>query len=305
MNAQHSETSEPNGTATSAKLPTTAMLGVGNMSGAILDGLVRDPAAPDAPIRATHRSTASADRRADAPKVEALALERDPDANRRAVAGAGLVILGVKPAMISGLLADIRDELDPGAVVISVAAGVTIATIEAGLAAGTRVVRAMPNTPSQIGLGVAGIAPGTHADEDAMRMARAVFGAVGEVVECPEAQLPAIGAISGSGPAHVFLIAEELMRIAASYGFDDDDARTLAVGTLRGSSELLHASPEVPAAELRRRVTSPKGTTERSVAALQDGGLGELLARAIAANIARSDELAAETGGAAEPDRTA
>ncbi|MGO2110081.1 MAG: pyrroline-5-carboxylate reductase [Pseudoclavibacter sp.] len=283
---------QPNPNA-STSLPTIAMLGVGNMSGAVLAGLTREGYGPAEPIRVTNRSEqrAAANR---GPRVTATATETVPDANVDAVRGAGIVVLGVKPGMIAGLLDEVRDAIEPHAVVISVAAGVTIAAIESRLAPGTRVVRTMPNTPSTLGLGVTGITPGTAADDEAVGYARAVFDAVGEVVEVDEAQIDIVAGISGSGPAYVYLVVEELMRTAQALGLDEDRARTLAVGTVRGAGAMLAASPELAPAELRRRVTSPGGTTERAIETFQSGGLGDLIERAVRANVERSNELAAE-----------
>lgn len=279
----------------STSLPTIAMLGVGNMSGAVLAGLTRPGYGPASPIRVTNRTEArAAEHRGD--RVVATALETAPSANAEAVRAAGIVVIGVKPGMVADLLDEIAQEIEPDAVVISVAAGVTIEAIERRLDPGTRVVRSMPNTPATLGLGVTGIAAGTSADDEAMHFARAMFEAVGEVVEVDEEQLALVAGISGSGPAYVYLIVEELIRSAVGLGLDAERARTLAVGTVRGAGEMLAVNTDVDAAELRRRVTSPNGTTERAIAVFQESGLGEIIDRAVRANIARSEELAAENG---------
>lgn len=277
----------------STALPAIAMLGVGNMSGAILAGITRPGFGPAAPVRATTRSAASAVALAG-DRVEAVAAESLATANADAARGAGLVVLGVKPYAIGELLDEIRDALDPGAVVVSVAAGVECAAIERRLAPGTRVVRAMPNTPATLGLGVTGIAPGAHADADAMRQAAALFSAVGDVVEVDESQIALVGGISGSGPAYLYYLVEALMRSAEGLGLDAERARTLAVGTVRGASEMLAHHPDLDPAELRRRVTSPNGTTERAIAVFAEAELPGTVDRAVRANIARSIELAAE-----------
>ncbi|WP_309478038.1 NAD(P)-binding domain-containing protein [Leucobacter luti] len=151
MNAA-SETPEQPG------LPRTAMIGVGSMGGAILQGLRNPSVAITRPIVVTTRSAASAAEYANTTDVTAIALEDDAEANRRAVAGAGLVILAVKPWLLIDAAREIAQALEPGAVVVSVAAGVPSAAIEAVLPAGVAVVRAMPNTPSHIGRGMTGIA---------------------------------------------------------------------------------------------------------------------------------------------------
>lgn len=270
------------------------MLGVGNMSGAILAGLRGSPIAPQAPIRVTNRTGASARAIPPGPGVRALALEDEPRANEIALAGARIVVLGVKPGMIADLLRSVAAAIEPGAVVISVAAGVTIASIERLLSAGQPVVRAMPNTPAAIGLGVTGIARGTAASDEDAALARAIFAQLGEVVEVSEERIDAVAGISGSGPAYVYLFMEELIRVAEASGLPAADARRMVEMTVLGAAEMSRRHPEHSPAELRRRVTSPGGTTERAIAVFQERELGGIVRDAVTANIRRSAELAAQ-----------
>jgi pyrroline-5-carboxylate reductase len=270
-----------------ASLPRIALLGAGSMGGALLAGLVASGTSHGG-VTVTNRTAAKADRLGGA-GVTSLALERDPDANRAALAGAGLVVLGVKPAMVPELLAAIRDDLEPDAIVVSVAAGVTIATMEALIP--NPVLRAMPNTPAIVRLGVTGLASGPRVSNGQTAIARAFFEASGAVVEVPEDRIDAVSTISGSGPAYVYLLMERLTETARRMGFADADARLMVEQTFRGASELLAAS-DVEPAELRRRVTSPKGTTERAVAVLEDADLTGLFDRATAAALARAEQLA-------------
>lgn len=258
------------------------------MGGAILAGLRRSGAAEDGVVVTTRSaSTAVA---LSAGGVEALSLESTADANRRAVEGAGLVLLAVKPAMIADLLAEIAEALEPRTIVVSVAAGVTTASMEALVA--NPVVRAMPNTPSLVGLGVTGVAAGTRADASQVALVEALFATVGDVIVVPESQLDALSAVSGSGPAYVFLLIERWTEAAVDLGFSPAQARLMVEQTVRGASELL-ASSDVEATELRRRVTSPKGTTERAVAVLEGAELRDLFTRAADAAVARAKEIAA------------
>jgi pyrroline-5-carboxylate reductase len=271
------------------ELPRTAMLGVGSMSGAVLDGLLAaglDPAS----VTLTTKSEGSASAHR-ARGLEATATDTEADANRAAVRGAGLVVLGVKPYAIGDLLREVADDLEPGAVVVSVAVGTTLASMEAAVPAGVRVVRALPNTPIGVGRGVTGISAGASADEDAVALASSVFSASGTVIRVPESQLDALSAVSGSGPAYVFLLVEEWQRAAVSLGFTPEQAEAMVQGTLRGAVELLAASGRAPE-DLRRAVTSPKGTTERAVAVLQDADLSDTFERASRAAVARAEELA-------------
>lgn len=267
----------------SETLPTIAMLGAGSMGGAILSGL-RAPGVADAPeVRVTTRSAESA-----AKIPGAVSTERDPEANRAAVAGARIVILGVKPHMVPDLLREIAPALAADTIVVSLAAGVTTATMEALVEC--PVVRSMPNTPSLVGRGVTGLAAGSRVSSADLDRVRAVFATVGEVLVVPESQIDALSTISGSGPAYVYLLIEQLTATAVNLGFSDDDAALLVQGTFRGASELLAAS-DVGPAELRRRVTSPKGTTEQAIAVLDAAELSVLFDRATAAALARAKQL--------------
>ncbi|CAN00569.1 pyrroline-5-carboxylate reductase [Clavibacter michiganensis] len=282
----------PSAPARAVRLPSLAMLGTGSMNGAILGGLLQPGVEVDGDVRVTTLSAASAEALGERDGVAASSVEEDADANRRAVRGARVVVVGVKPHMVPDLLREIADDLDPGALVISVAAGVTIATFESLLPAHVAVLRSMPNTPSLVGRGVTGLAAGTRSGPEHLALARAVFATVGDVVEVPEERIDALSTISGSGPAYVFLLIEELTRTAKAKGFSPDEARVLVQGTFRGAVELLAVSGDEPA-ELRRRVTSPNGTTERAVQVLQAADLSGLFDRATDAALARARELAA------------
>ncbi len=269
-------------------LPAVAIIGTGSMGGAILAGL-RAPGVTLAGLRATTRSEASAAAlRADG--IEARATEHDSAANAWAATDAGLVLLGVKPAQITSVLAELAPSLRPDALVVSVAAGITTAAMEAVVP--NPVVRAMPNTPALIGRGVTGIAGGSRATAAHLALADDLFRTVGTVVELPEPQIDALSTISGSGPAYVFLLIEELTRAAEAMGFEPDVAALLVQQTFSGAALLLEATGEEPA-ELRRRVTSPKGTTERAIAVLQEARLAELFERAARAAEERARQLAA------------
>ena len=251
------------------------------MGGAILAGL----RAQGVEVRVTTRSAASA-----AAIDGAISTELDADANVTAVTGAGVVVLGVKPYMVADLLREIAPALGPDTIVVSVAVGVTVATMEDLVP--VSIIRAMPNTPSLIGLGVTGVSAGTRTTEDQLAVAVALFETVGSVLVVPEGKLDALSTISGSGPAYVFLLIEELTKTALGLGFTEEEAATMVTGTFRGAAELL-AQSDIGPAELRRRVTSPKGTTERAIAVLAEADLAELFDRATAAALARARELAA------------
>jgi len=259
------------------------------MGGAILSGLLSPSVSVSGGIRVTNRTSAKAALVA-ADGVESIALEAEPDGNLRAVRGAGIVLLGVKPAMIVDTLRHLAPALEPGAIIISVAAGITTAAMEAVVE--NPVLRAMPNTPAIVGKAVTGVAAGSRATPEQVALGVALFETVGTVVEIPESQIDALSTISGSGPAYVFYLVEELTRTAVNLGFTPEQATALVQGTFAGSVDLLVASGKDPAT-LRAQVTSPKGTTERAIGVLQEADLSGLFDRATAAALVRAREMAA------------
>lgn len=272
-------------------LPAVAILGAGSMGGAILSGLLAPGVAVDGGIRVTNRTEQKAAAlRSDA--VASSSTESDPRGNLAAVSGAKIVIAAVKPAMIPDLLREVGTALDPDAVVVSVAAGVTTATMEALLPQSIGVLRAMPNTPAVVGRAVTGLSAGSRSTPEQLALATTLFETVGTVVVVPEERIDALSTISGSGPAYVFYLIEQLTRTAVGLGFTSEEAETLVNTTFLGASELLAASGKTPE-ELRIQVTSPKGTTERAIAELEKADLKGLFDRATAAALERALELGA------------
>ncbi|OAN35266.1 pyrroline-5-carboxylate reductase [Microbacterium sp. H83] len=276
----------------SDSLPALAFLGAGSMGGAILRGVVASGIPVDGGITATNRTAEKAQALHDLDGVTSIALSENAEGNADAVRSARIVLVGVKPAMVPDLLREIGPALAPDAIVVSLAAGVTLATFAEVLGADARVIRSMPNTPATVGKAVTGLATGAAASADDLALVRRLFETVGAVVEVPESQIDALGTISGSGPAYVFLLIEEFTKAAVGMGFDEGDARLMVEQTFIGATALLDASGEEPE-ELRRRVTSPKGTTERAIAVLQAAHLERTFAEAAEAALARSRELAA------------
>lgn len=273
-------------------LPSIAFIGAGSMGGAILDGLVASGIPVDGGITVTNRTREKAQALAGRDGVRSVALEDDPDANAAAVAASRVVLLGVKPQMMGDLLPRIAPRLRNDAIVVSIAAGVPIDAFERALP-GASVVRVMPNTPSTVGRGVSGIAGGAGASRDDLAIVRRLFETVGDVVEVDgDDGIDAISTITGSGPAYVFLLIEEFARAAVHQGFSEADASRLAAATFSGATALLDASDAGPE-ELRRRVTSPRGTTERAIDVLQRADLAATFSAATDAAYARAKELAA------------
>ena len=274
--------------AESAVPSSVAILGGGSMGAAVLAGL---QSAGVHDIRVTTRTAASAAAFSGAPGVQATAVEERADANRRAVEGADLVVVAVKPFGVLDVLREVGEVLPGGAAVVSVAAGVRIAAMEAALPDGTAVFRAMPNTPAAVGAGVTGVAGGAAADPASTAAVVAAFRTVGTVLQVEEDRIDALSAVSGSGPAYVYLFLERFTDAALRLGFSAQEASTMVRQTAAGALQLLEATGEEPA-ELRRRVTSPKGTTERAVAVFEERDLGGIFDAALAAAIARAAEIA-------------
>lgn len=207
-----------------------------------------------------------------------------------AITGADVVILAVKPQDIDALLEAVGTLVQPGSLLISIAAGIRTSTIEQHVDSRVSVVRAMPNTPAQVGRGVTGVSPGTHCSPEALALSVQLLESVGTVVEVPESLQDAVTAVSGSGPAYVFFLAEAMVAAAERLGLDSVTARRMVNGTILGAATLLEAS-DVPADALRARVTSPNGTTAAAIATLERREVSEAVVAAIESARDRSREL--------------
>jgi pyrroline-5-carboxylate reductase len=267
-----------------------AILGAGVMGETLLSGLLRSGWTADQIV--------ATDRRVER-QVELVArygivmLE-----NEQAVAEADTVILVVKPQDMADLLDEIRDSLKPDTLVISLAAGVDTASIEARLPDGVAVVRVMPNTPAQVDEGMAAISAGSHSDAEHLDRVTEILSATGKVVTVPERYQDAVTAISGSGPAYLFFVVEAMIEAGVHLGLPRDIATQLVVQTMLGSAKLLRETGEHPTV-LRERVTSPGGTTAAAVRQLEDHKVRAAFIGAMEAARDRSRELAA----AARQDR--
>jgi pyrroline-5-carboxylate reductase len=269
----------------------TCFIGAGNMASALIGGLlaggarVGDLCASD--IDAAQRERLAA-RHGVATHATGVA----------ALAGADCVVLAVKPQQLPGVAAELAPHVG-GRLVVTIAAGVRIADLSRWLGGHARIVRAMPNTPALIRQGISGLYAQPDVDESDRHRAAVILGAVGEVLWVErEAMIDAVTAVSGSGPAYVFLCIEALEAAAIEAGFPAAQARALAVRTFAGAGALAAAEPESPSV-LRARVTSRGGTTERGVAALEAAGLREAMREAVAAALHRAVELGDESGRAA------
>jgi pyrroline-5-carboxylate reductase len=266
---------------------TLAVLGAGAMAEALVQGMLRGGLWTPDRIRAADPAAAR----------RALFAERFGVAtfceNGEAVRGASVVLLAVKPQQASAVLDELRADWTPERVLVSIAAGLSTGFFERRLGGEPRVVRTMPNTPALVGGGVAAVCGGRHARPEDLDLAEAMLGAVGAVYRVEEALMDAVTAVSGSGPAYAFYLAEAMHEAARALGLPADTAAGLIAGTLEGAGRMLRETGRPPE-ELRRRVTSRRGTTEAAIACLDEGGVRARAVAAVQAACRRAGELARE-----------
>lgn len=255
-------------------------------AGAMAEGLMRGLIKRGVPASAIWTSDISADRLAFI--KDSLGVNSS-SSNIEVAGAAATVILAVKPQVVQLVLSEISKDL-AGRLVISIAAGVSIAAIARLLPPGTPVVRAMPNTPCMIGRGAIAIAPSADCQASHTERARSILASSGTVVEVTESQMDAVTGLSGSGPAYVFTFIEALIDAGVKAGLGRSIARQLAIETVIGSAELLCQTGSHPAV-LRDSVTSPGGTTIEAMGALERGRFRATVAEAVTAAVARSAEL--------------
>lgn len=199
------------------------------------------------------------------------------------------LMLAIKPQVLPQIEKSLAESRFSG-LVISILAGTTSDRVRSALGGGCGVVRVMPNTPAQIGMGVSAICVGAGAGERDFLVAKAIFEGVGDVVRVDESLMDAVTAVSGSGPAYVFLLAQAMIEGAIGVGLDAVTARRLVLGTIRGGAEMLVRTEDTPE-ELRRAVTSPKGTTEAAIGVMEEAGLRGIVARGVRAARDRGRQL--------------
>lgn len=270
--------------------PTLAFIGAGNMACAIIGGLLQQ-GYPAANIIATARSSESQQR------AKALGLSRVHADNAAAVAAADVIILAVKPQLMRDVIGGFAEQVTPAQLFISVAAGLETATLAQWLnpqqAFTPAIIRCMPNTPALVGLGASGLFANTQVTPAQQQFCETLFNAVGISVWVESENLmDAVTAVSGSGPAYIFLVLEAMQAAAEQLGLPTTIARQLSLQTVLGAATLANQGSD-DAAELRRKVTSPGGTTERAINTFEQGRLRELFVSAMTAARDRGAELAA------------
>jgi pyrroline-5-carboxylate reductase len=263
----------------------TAILGAGVMGETLLSGLVRAGRRVDALLVGEKRP----DRARELEERYGVAVVSNVDAARKA----DTIAVVVKPQDMAVLLEEIAPELRPGQLLVSLAAGITTAFIEARVPDGVAVVRVMPNTPALVDEGMAAIAPGSHCDDAHLAEAESLMASTGKVLRVPERQMDAVTAISGSGPAYIFFVVESMIEAGVHLGLPRATATDLVVQTVVGSATMLRETGTHPVV-LREQVTSPGGTT---AAALRELEIHKVRAAFLAAMEAARDRSRALAEG--------
>ena len=261
----------------------TGVIGVGNMGEALLAGLLQAglPAANICFSEKRDDRAAEITARYGATRKSNTEIARDCQ----------VILLVTKPQDLGDVLAEIKAELNQGVLLISFAAGKSTAFIEGAVGAGMAVIRVMPNTPALIGKGAAAISAGSSVTSDQMKFANDILASSSEVVTVPENQQDAITALSGSGPAYFFAFVEAMIKAGTELGLSAEVATELTVQTIYGAAGMLKESGK-NATTLRENVTSPNGTTAAALKSFSDGGLADLVLKAMTAARDRSQELA-------------
>lgn len=261
------------------------------MASSLIGGLLRSGTRPDQII--------AADPAADQlSKIAALGVATTPD-NHQAIADADAVILAVKPQVMAAVVSNLAPHLASDVLIVSIAAGVTSASIASWSRPELAIVRCMPNTPALYGAGITAMFANDHVQPRHKALAADVLGAAGEVLWVDaESDLDAVTAVSGSGPAYFFYLMEAMAAAGQKLGLDPKVALQLTVATAQGAALMARQSGIAPS-QLRNNVTSPGGTTERAIAVLDAAHVQQTIRTAIEQAALRSAELAHEFGGAA------
>jgi pyrroline-5-carboxylate reductase len=271
-------------------------LGAGKMATALVRGMIRAGTAEPGSIAASDPIEAA---RLSLAAETGVSVTGD---NLKVVAGSDVLVLAVKPQSMAAVLEQVREVITPDHLVVSIAAGVSMATLAAGLGAERRIARVMPNTPALVGEGASGYSLGPHARPSDEEVVRSCVTAVGRAYHVPESLLDAVTGLSGSGPAFVYLMIEALSDGGVRVGLPRDVATALAAQTVLGAARMVLETGEHPGV-LKDQVTSPGGTTIAGLHALERGGLRAALIDAVEAATKRSAELAAQAARAANDAR--
>jgi pyrroline-5-carboxylate reductase len=269
--------------------PSIGFIGSGNMATAIIKGLLEQGYAADK-LLACDPSSEQLERLNQ--DLRAFRKQIQTSTDNSAAGQCEILVLAVKPQVLPEVARDLSQHIRSDCLIISVAAGIRLELLQEYLD-GRATVRCMPNTPALLGQGAAGLFASANTTDQQKLLAKGIFDSVGLTQWlAKESDLDLVTAVSGSGPAYFFLFMEAMIDAAAEMGLDRDTAYRLCVQTCSGSA--LMAAQDSEIAELRKRVTSPKGTTERAIAAFEEGGLRDLIRKAMQECVERSEEMAVE-----------
>ncbi|MEP1216725.1 MAG: pyrroline-5-carboxylate reductase [Marinobacter sp.] len=270
--------------------PTISFIGAGNMARAIIGGML------DSGFKAANIWVSAPDDNHLQSIRKQFGVSVTTD-NRYCAQQADMVVLAVKPQVMADVCSDIAPVVqNTRPLMVSIAAGLEAATLDEWLGGGLPLVRVMPNTPSLVGKGAAGLYANNQVKDKQKAMVESVFNSIGSALWVDdESLLHAVTALSGSGPAYFFLMLEALEEAATEAGIASETARALAIQTMAGAAEMAGRSEHDPG-QLKRNVMSPGGTTEQAIHAFEDGGLRDLVKKAYSAAYKRSGEMAKELG---------
>lgn len=269
--------------------PTIGFIGAGNMAYALVSGLINHGYAPE------HLAMSDAN-------VELLSLRQDEFSlkvfkdNLQLVKHCDVIVLAVKPQVLTQVCAEIAEQLRADQLLVSIAAGVRARDIDRWLGKGKAIVRTMPNTPALLGHGITGLFANEHTNSTQQEIAQSIMSAVGKTLWVEtEDLLDAVTAVSGSGPAYFFLMIESMTKAGEALGLTRDAAEQLSIETALGAALMTSKSSDSPR-ELRRQVTSPNGTTQAAIESFQDQDFEVIVSHALSAAYHRAGELGAELG---------
>jgi len=267
---------------------TIVFYGAGSMAEAIIRGIIETGAATPGKITVLNRS--NGDRLLELQKKYGVVPALTPEQKDAALAQSDMIVLGMKPKDSASALLALKPLLRPEQLIVSLIAGLTIQTMHRLLANEQPIVRTMPNTSSSIGLGATGISFSSSVPEEGRALALSMFGAIGMTSVVEENLLRTVTAVSGSGPAYIYYMMEAMIRSGIEQGLAPEAARELVVQTVRGAAEMVRLTEEDPA-ELRRKVTSPNGTTQAAIETLERHGFPEAVSQAMRRCAERAEEM--------------
>ncbi len=270
------------------KNQTVAFLGAGSMAEAMVAGMVKENQIRSKQIIMTNRSNL-----ARLNEIEKKYKIRTEQLSTFDMNEADVIILAMKPKDAEAALLSIKDRLNPDQIILSVLAGISTSFMEERLNDGQQVIRVMPNTSSMIGESATALSPGKHVQSKSLALAKKLMNCIGEVTVIEEEKMDVFTGIAGSGPAYIYYLVEHIEKAGVNEGLDAADAREIAIQTILGASKMMMETNQSPSI-LRKKVTSPNGTTAAGLNALSQNGGGNAIYQAVTEATKRSKEISAQ-----------